>query len=64
LPVKGGTRFSEYFNLDEAMSHASLTTFRYSLANIPFGGGSGGIKINPKTFSKSELERLTRRYTI
>ncbi len=46
------------------MALASLMTFKLIIAGVPFGGGKGGIQIDPATLSKSELERLTRRYAM
>ena len=39
-------------------------TFKLAIADVPFGGGKGGIKINPRLLSKGELERVTRKYTM
>ena len=64
LPVKGGTRFAPHIDLQETVALASLMTFKLATADIPFGGAKGGIAIDPKTFSKAELERVTRRYTM
>lgn len=64
LPVKGGTRYSEHIDLQESMALASLMTFKLTVAGIPFGGAKGGVKINPQKYSQSELERVTRRYTM
>lgn len=62
-PGKGGIRFHPDVTLEEVMALAAWMTIKSAVLNLPFGGAKGGIRVNPKNLSKSELERLTRRYT-
>ncbi|MFA6272609.1 MAG: Glu/Leu/Phe/Val dehydrogenase [Patescibacteria group bacterium] len=61
-PYKGGIRFHPQANLHEVKALAALMTWKTAVANIPFGGGKGGIKVDPKQLSEGELERLSRGY--
>src|SRR5262245_19817639 len=61
-PYKGGLRFHPDVDLDEAKALAFWMTMKNSLVGVPFGGGKGGVEVDPKELSKSELERLTRNF--
>lgn len=61
-PAKGGVRYHPNVSLDEVQSLAFWMTFKCAVLNLPFGGGKGGITVDPKSLSKFELERLTRGY--
>ncbi len=62
-PAKGGIRYHPGVTLDEVKALASWMTWKCATVNIPYGGGKGGIVCDPKSMSRRELERLTRRYT-
>ncbi|NJL78671.1 MAG: Glu/Leu/Phe/Val dehydrogenase [Richelia sp. RM2_1_2] len=61
-PYKGGIRFHPAVTLREVSALAMLMTWKCALLGIPYGGAKGGIAINPKNYSISELERISRRY--
>jgi glutamate dehydrogenase/leucine dehydrogenase len=59
-PYKGGIRFHQDVNLDEVRALSFWMSFKNAVVNVPFGGGKGGIIVNPKELSVAELERLSR----
>lgn len=61
-PYKGGIRYHPDVTLDEVRALSFWMTFKNAVVNVPFGGGKGGIIVNPKELSESELERLSRGY--
>ena len=62
-PFKGGIRFHPMVSLDDVKALAAMMTWKSSLMRLPFGGGKGGIKFDPHSVSKAELQRITRRFT-
>ncbi|TQI70006.1 glutamate dehydrogenase (NAD(P)+) [Gramella sp. Hel_I_59] len=62
-PYKGGLRYHDTVDIDAAKALAMWMTWKTSLAGLPFGGAKGGIQIDPRNYSDSELERITRRFT-
>jgi glutamate dehydrogenase (NAD(P)+) len=61
-PAKGGIRFHPTVALDEVTALAAWMTWKCAVAQVPFGGGKGGVACDPSRMSRRELERLTRRY--
>lgn len=62
-PYKGGIRYHHEVKLDEVKTLALLMTMKCALAGLPYGGAKGALKVDPRTLSQSELERVTRRMT-
>ncbi|HEX7649717.1 MAG TPA: Glu/Leu/Phe/Val dehydrogenase [Noviherbaspirillum sp.] len=62
-PGKGGVRFHQDVTLSEVMALSAWMTVKNAAVNVPYGGAKGGIRVDPKTLSAGELQRVTRRYT-
>ena len=61
-PCKGGIRYHPGVTIDEVKALSMWMTWKCAIANIPYGGGKGGIICNPKEMSEDEKERMTRRF--
>ena len=64
LPAKGGIRFAPIADQDEVEALAALMTYKCAIVDIPFGGSKGALLIDPNLYSRDEMERITRRYTL
>jgi glutamate dehydrogenase (NAD(P)+) len=61
-PAKGGIRYHPSTDIDEVRALAMWMTWKCALIGIPYGGAKGGVTIDPRLYSQTELERVTRRY--
>ncbi len=62
-PYKGGIRYHPHVSMDEVKALAFWMTVKCAVINVPFGGGKGGITVDPKTLSETELKQLTKLFT-
>jgi len=63
-PYKGGIRYHPEASISEVRAMASLMTWKCAIVNLPYGGAKGGVMVDPKQLNQSELEQLTRRFTL
>ena len=62
-PFKGGLRFHQSVDINEVRALATWMTWKTAIADLPLGGAKGGIQFDPKHYSKTEVEKITRRFT-
>jgi glutamate dehydrogenase (NAD(P)+) len=62
-PTKGGIRFHQDVTRQEVKALAMFMTWKCAVVGLPYGGAKGGVTVNPKLLSQTELQNLTRRYT-
>lgn len=62
-PGKGGVRYHPDVTLEEVMALSAWMTVKNAAVNLPYGGAKGGIRVDPRSLTRKELERVTRRYT-
>ncbi|EKD68115.1 MAG: hypothetical protein ACD_48C00075G0001, partial [uncultured bacterium] len=62
-PYKGGTRYHPQVEIEEIKALAFWMVFKLAVVDVPYGGGKGGVAVDPRVHSKGEVERITRAYT-